>query len=207
MASASAHCPRYVLSSHGAAAVVNQLCCGCGHTQVVSNPEEAERVLSQLKVVIRPMYSSPPVQGARIVAEILGDAELSAQWSRECASMAERIKSMRTLLVQALKSAGSGRAFKFLPRLLLLLWLPGRCHIAMGCLWVCAGDWSHIEKQLGMFCYSGLSPAQVARLISHHFVFMTSDGRISMAGKSCAACVRCSGGVACCAEAVACVDC
>lgn len=84
-----------------------------------------------MKILIRPMYSSPPVHGARIVAEILGDAKLRAQWYGECRSMAGRIAEMRTLLRKSLAEAGSSR------------------------------DWSHITSQIGMFCFSGMTPEQV----------------------------------------------
>ena len=58
-----------------------------------------KRVLSQLKLIIRPMYSSPPIHGALLVAEVLDDATLAAQYYRECASMAARIKEMRGTLI------------------------------------------------------------------------------------------------------------
>jgi aspartate aminotransferase, mitochondrial len=51
---------------------------------VCADAEEAARVESQLKMVIRPMYSNPPVHGARLVAEVLGDPKLRAQWATEC---------------------------------------------------------------------------------------------------------------------------
>jgi aspartate/tyrosine/aromatic aminotransferase len=51
---------------------------------VCADAEEAARVESQLKMVIRPMYSNPPVHGARLVAEVLGDSKLRAQWATEC---------------------------------------------------------------------------------------------------------------------------
>ena len=68
---------------------------------------EKERVMSQLKLIIRPMYSSPPIHGALIVSEVLGDAALSKQYYGECASMAARINEMRTLLPERLESARS----------------------------------------------------------------------------------------------------
>lgn len=66
--------------------------------------------------------------------------------------MADRIMSMRTALESALKKCGSTR------------------------------DWSHISKQIGMFCYTGLNEAQVQRLTKDHHIYLTKDGRISMAG-------------------------
>jgi len=121
-------------------------------SMVCADADEAARVESQLKLIIRPSYSNPPLTGARIVAEVLGDAELCAQWRGECASMANRIISMREALKAALERAGSTR------------------------------DWSHLTQQIGMFCYSGVSPEQVDALRKDHAVYITRDGRISMAG-------------------------
>jgi aspartate aminotransferase len=124
-----------------------------GALHVVSgNEEEAKRITSQLLIVIRPMYSNPPIYGARVISEILNDKELSKEWSREVKVMADRIISMRVQLVSNLKSLGSKR------------------------------DWSHITNQIGMFCYTGLTQDQVNTLKDKWHVYMTSDGRISMAG-------------------------
>eukprot|EP01104_Vermistella_antarctica_P002838 TRINITY_DN13038_c0_g1_i1.p1 TRINITY_DN13038_c0_g1~~TRINITY_DN13038_c0_g1_i1.p1 ORF type:complete len:437 (-),score=107.83 TRINITY_DN13038_c0_g1_i1:343-1653(-) len=113
---------------------------------------EAMRVDSQLKIIIRPMYSNPPIHGARIVAEILGDSGLKAEWFKEVEGMANRIKEMRADLVSNLAKHGSTR------------------------------DWSHITNQIGMFCFSGLTPFQVDNIREEHHVYMTRNGRISIAG-------------------------
>ena len=47
---------------------------------ICSTKEEAAATLSQLKILIRPMYSNPPVTGARIATEILTDADIRSQW-------------------------------------------------------------------------------------------------------------------------------
>ncbi|KAA0148351.1 hypothetical protein FNF27_03433 [Cafeteria roenbergensis] len=119
---------------------------------VCQSPEEVEHVLSQLKLVIRPMYSSPPISGARIVTEVLGDAALRAKWYAECKGMATRISAARVRLREEVERLGTDR------------------------------DWSHITSQIGMFCFTGLTPEQCDRMVSDHAVFMTRDGRISMAG-------------------------
>jgi len=121
---------------------------------VAESTEEKERILSQLLIIIRPMYSNPPVAGARLVAEVLNDAALTKEWHSEVKLMADRIISMRDGLVTQLKQAGSTR------------------------------DWSHITSQIGMFCFSGLTAAQVETLKTKWHVYMTADGRISMAGVS-----------------------
>ncbi len=119
---------------------------------VCDSPEHASTILSQLKVIIRPMYSNPPVSGARIVAEILSDPDLKAQWYSECQAMADRIAEARNALRTEVEKITDGQ------------------------------DWSHITSQIGMFCFTGLSPAQCDRMISEHHIYMTRNGRISMAG-------------------------
>ena len=119
---------------------------------VCSSPEETERVNSQLKALVRPMYSNPPIHGARIVAEILSNQSLKSQWSKECRGMAERIIQMRIKLRQHLEKLDL------------------------------VNSWTHVTEQIGMFCYTGLTKAQVDLIISKHSVYCTADGRISMAG-------------------------
>lgn len=119
---------------------------------VGADPDEAKRVVSQLKILIRPMYSNPPVHGARLVSAVLADPSLRAEWEVECKGMADRINSVRQQLVDALAAEGSTRS------------------------------WKHITDQIGMFCYSGLSKAQVDTIKGDYSVYMTQDGRISMAG-------------------------
>jgi len=114
----------------------------------------ATRVESQLKLVIRPMYSSPPIHGALIVATILSDRNLNYNWTVELKNMADRIISMRHQLYDALKARGT------------------------------PGDWSHIIKQIGMFTFTGLDKDQVAFMTAEYHIYLTSDGRISMAGLS-----------------------
>ena len=108
--------------------------------------------MSQLKLIIRPMYSSPPIHGALIVSEVLGDAALSKQYYGECASMAARINEMRTLLRERLEAAGSEH------------------------------DWRHITDQIGMFAYTGMTGEMCDALTNEHAIFLTRDGRISVAG-------------------------
>jgi len=119
---------------------------------VCKDAEEADRVESQMKILVRPIYSNPPVYGARIVANILGDPQLKSLWQKEVKQMADRIISMRTQLVDNLKALGSKK------------------------------DWSHINKQIGMFCFTGLTPEQVDRATKEFHVYLTRNGRISIAG-------------------------
>ncbi|OCF35937.1 aspartate aminotransferase [Kwoniella heveanensis CBS 569] len=121
-------------------------------SMVVSSAEEKERVLSQVKRIIRPLYSSPPIHGAQLVATILGSPELYEQWLGEVKKMADRIIDMREKLYN----------------LLVELKTPG--------------EWGHIKSQIGMFSFTGISAEQVQALADHAHVYMTKDGRISMAG-------------------------
>ncbi|KAM0746594.1 hypothetical protein T439DRAFT_329698 [Meredithblackwellia eburnea MCA 4105] len=119
---------------------------------VTASPEEKAKVDSQIKILVRPMYSNPPVHGARIVSTILSDPKLNAQWLTEVKDMAERIIGMRSQLFDILKEVGSTR------------------------------DWTHIKSQIGMFAFLGITPEQVAALAKDHHVYLTKDGRISVAG-------------------------
>ena len=75
-------------------------------TVTCESKEEAERVLSQIKILIRPMYSNPPIHGARVAGIVLSDPELRPQWEKEVKGMADRIISMRQQLVDNLKEEG-----------------------------------------------------------------------------------------------------
>ncbi|KAL2076901.1 hypothetical protein ACEWY4_027502 [Coilia grayii] len=123
-----------------------------GFTVVCADAEEAKRVESQLKILIRPIYSNPPMNGARIASTILHTPDLRTLWLEEVKGMADRIISMRELLVANLKKEGSTH------------------------------NWQHVIDQIGMFCFTGLKPEQVERLTKEFSVYMTKDGRISVAG-------------------------
>ncbi|KAF5742975.1 aspartate aminotransferase cytoplasmic [Tripterygium wilfordii] len=121
---------------------------------VCKKADVSSRVESQLKLVIRPMYSNPPLHGASIVATVLKDRDLYNEWTVELKAMADRIITMRQKLFDALTARGT------------------------------PGDWSHIIKQIGMFTFTGLNSEQVAFMTKEYHIYMTSDGRISMAGLS-----------------------
>uniref|UniRef100_A0A3B3QRL9 Aspartate aminotransferase n=1 Tax=Paramormyrops kingsleyae TaxID=1676925 RepID=A0A3B3QRL9_9TELE len=123
-----------------------------GLTVVCRDAEEAKRVESQLKILIRPIYSNPPMNGPRIAATILNTPELRKEWLAEVHTMANRIIQMREQLVAKLRKEGSTK------------------------------NWQHVTDQIGMFCFTGLKPNQVERLTKEFSIYMTKDGRISMAG-------------------------
>lgn len=121
-------------------------------TVVAQNADEAVRAFSQVKRTIRANYSNPPAHGALIVSTILSDAALKALWVQELTEMRERIAEMRTLFVQSLKDEGVTQDFSF------------------------------ISRQNGMFSFSGLNKAQVARLKDEFGIYIVGSGRISVAG-------------------------
>ena len=116
-----------------------------------TDKDEAARVLSQLKIMIRTNYSNPPTHGGAVVATVLGDAALRAQWEQELAGMRTRIKAMRQKLVDGLKAAGVKQ------------------------------DMGFITTQIGMFSYSGLSKEQMVRLRGEFGVYGTDTGRMCVA--------------------------
>ncbi|WP_284618793.1 amino acid aminotransferase [Aquabacterium humicola] len=118
---------------------------------VCASKEEASKVLSQLKIVIRTNYSNPPTHGAQVVATVLDTPALRKMWEEELAGMRQRIKQMRSLLVEKLAAAGVKQDFGF------------------------------IQSQVGMFSYSGLSVAQMQRLRSEFGVYGVDSGRICVA--------------------------
>ena len=119
---------------------------------VACDAPSAAAALSQLEGLIRPMYSTPPAHGARIVATILGNAELTAEWRGELLCAMQRIARMRELLHAALVARGT------------------------------PGSWSHVVQQIGMFSFTGLTEAQSVRMTDEFHVYMLRNGRISVAG-------------------------
>jgi aromatic-amino-acid transaminase len=112
---------------------------------------EADRVLSQLKLVIRTNYSNPQIHGGTVVATVLNTPELRTLWEKELSEMRVRIKAMRQKLVDGLKAAGVKQ------------------------------DMSFITSQIGMFSYSGLSKDQMVRLRTEFGVYGTDTGRMCVA--------------------------
>lgn len=118
---------------------------------VAVSAEEAARVLSQLKRVIRTNYSNPPTHGGQVVATALATPELRKLWEEELAGMRVRIREMRQVLVEKLKAKAPNHDFDF------------------------------VIKQRGMFSYSGLTKAQVERLRDEFSIYAVDTGRICVA--------------------------
>jgi aromatic-amino-acid transaminase len=135
-------------------------------TIVTDSKDAAERVLSQLKRVVRANYSNPPTFGARVVSTILDTPELRARWERELAGMRDRIKAMRVALVERLSAAKPGR------------------------------DFSYMVSQRGMFSYSGLSKEAVESLRKDHSIYALDTGRICVAALNSGNIDRVAGAIA-----------
>ena len=127
----------------------------CGGLSVIAETaEEATNAFSIIGQAIRANYSMPPAHGATVVFTIMNDPELRAQWEQEVTDMRNRINGLRTKLVQKLAASGVSKDFSF------------------------------IEKQRGMFSYSGLTLEQVRTLRSEYSIYIADTGRMSVAGIS-----------------------
>ncbi len=125
----------------------------CGALSAVcATAAEAALVLGQLRFTVRRIYSSPGIHAAKIVAHVLGDADLRTLWEAELAAMRERIAAMRHALHDRLAAL-----------------VPGH-------------DFGYLLSQRGMFSYTGLGAAQVDALRAQHAVYLLRSGRICVAG-------------------------
>lgn len=121
-------------------------------TVVAADEDTANRAFSQVKTIIRTLYSNPASHGGSTVALVLKDADLKAQWVEELDEMRGRIKEMRQQFVDLLKELGANQDFDF------------------------------IVKQNGMFSFSGLTAEQVDRLKDEFAIYAVRSGRINVAG-------------------------
>lgn len=121
-------------------------------TLIAADSEIAVRAFSQIKSIIRTLYSNPPAHGANVVAQVLADADLTALWQQEVTDMRQRIQRMRQLFVSTLQEKGAKQDFNF------------------------------INQQNGMFSFSGLNRAQVQRLRDEFAIYIVDSGRINIAG-------------------------
>ena len=121
-------------------------------TVVAENSDIAATALTQVKVIIRTLYSNPSSHGANTVALVLNDAKLRQDWENELTEMRDRIKKMRHRFVELLKEYGAQQDFSF------------------------------IINQNGMFSFSGLTAEQVDRLKEEFAIYAVRSGRINVAG-------------------------
>ena len=105
---------------------------------------------SQVKILVRPLYSNPPVHGARIASEILNDPALNKQWLGEVKGMADRIITMRALLKENLEACGSKR------------------------------DWSHITSQVWSpkITVDEMLTSMADRHVCLHRTYFYTDGQV-----------------------------
>ncbi|KAG8795351.1 Aspartate aminotransferase, cytoplasmic, partial [Serendipita sp. 405] len=125
---------------------------GALHIIGVDKPA-TDRIRSQVSVLQRSEISNPPSHGARIMALILNDGALFAQWQEDVKTMAHRIIDMREKLHNELTN---------------VLHTPG--------------NWDHILRQIGMFSFTGLNAEQSKAMVERAHIYLTNNGRISMAG-------------------------
>lgn len=119
---------------------------------VTGSKKETDVVMSRIKQIARPIYSNPPIHGARLVDIVLSSPDLTKEWHQELKVMSGRMADMRKGLVENLKSAGSQH------------------------------NWRHITDQIGMFAYTGLTKEMVEELKTKYGIYMTADSRISICG-------------------------
>lgn len=119
---------------------------------VTNDASRVPVIISQLDVIVRTLYSNPPLHGARIVLKVLEDPKLTQMWYDEMKEMSSRILQMRSMLKAELVRLGT------------------------------PGNWDHITSQIGMFSFTGLTPKQCEAMVQKHHIYLLKSGRISMAG-------------------------
>ncbi|KAK6536609.1 Aspartate aminotransferase, cytoplasmic [Arthrobotrys megalospora] len=128
---------------------------GCFHFVAAPGPnaeELTQRVGSQLAILTRSEISNPPIYGAKVASTVLNDEQLFEEWKQDLCTMSGRIIAMRKALRDKLVELGT------------------------------PGNWDHITSQIGMFSFTGLSETQVLEIRKEFHIYMTKNGRISMAG-------------------------
>lgn len=122
-----------------------------GSISIITESADASKSIeSQLKKLIRPMYSSPPIHGSKIVETIMSNEELLNDWLSDLNNVVGRLNTVRTKLYEQLDK---------------LIY-----------------NWDHLNKQRGMFIYTGLTQDQVIQLRNQYSVYATEDGRFSISG-------------------------
>ena len=151
---------RYFVESGGEAIVCNSFSKNFGLyaervggiSVVTASRDAAAAMLSQIKSIIRTMYSNPPLHGGKIIETVLGDADRRANWKSELAVIRNRIRDLRATFVATMQELAPNHNFQY------------------------------INQQRGMFSYSGLKPEQVKRLREEHSIYILGSGRINVAG-------------------------
>ncbi|PRD32269.1 UNVERIFIED_CONTAM: Aspartate aminotransferase [Trichonephila clavipes] len=121
-------------------------------TLVFKDSKVIPNVRSHITMMIRGNYCNPPRHGAGIATRILNDNSLIDDWKKQLKTISIRIKRMRWALRTKLQELGT------------------------------PGNWDHITRQIGMFCYSGLTEQQVKYLIQEYHIYLPTAARINICG-------------------------
>ncbi len=121
-------------------------------TVLAQHEEAARKIGSQIKQIVRSIYSTPPLHGMQVINEIMHAPALKKEWLEELVQMRDRIKEMRRCLIDGLERGNSQK------------------------------DWSFLKRQNGFFSFCGLNPEQVHRLLKDYGIYMLSNSRINVAG-------------------------
>ena len=136
--------------------------CGCLHIRCGS-PETKAKVHSQLSAIIRATYSNPPGHGVKIATAILTNPAHYQSWLHDLAVMVDRLKAMRFALRESIEAAQAKYNAEHPDKPL-------------------TNQWNHVTDQQGMFSFTGLNQTQVEYMVNKHHIFLTGNGRISIAG-------------------------
>ena len=147
---------------------------------VTGSKDAATRVLSQLKRLARAIWSSPPTHGARIVAAVVGDEAMFEEWRGEMEMMSGRIIAVRGVLQQYLVELNPDKDWSFVTSQIGMFTVRTEKLKKFDFVAVCC--WLLIFLYLFLLQYTGLSPAQVENMTAKWHIYMTKDGRISLAG-------------------------
>mmetsp|Transcript_4748 Transcript_4748/g.11952 ORF Transcript_4748/g.11952 Transcript_4748/m.11952 type:complete len:488 (+) Transcript_4748:1508-2971(+) len=159
-----------------------------GTLSVLTNSvEEKKAVMSQLKLIIRPMYSSPPIHGSSIVRTVLTDDALTTEYYDNCKEMADRINAMRQKLAGVLKDVGSTHDWSHVTEQIGMFAFTGELHSPLFCPYTWTKPiFFRFFVCLMLHCYhmnnAGMSSDMCDELTSKYSIFLTRDGRISLAG-------------------------
>ena len=119
---------------------------------VTANSAQTPIVQSQIQAIARGIYSMPPSYGGALVDIILHDEALKASWVAEVDEMRNRMRDLRSLLVNKLAENGAQKDFSF------------------------------VNQQKGMFSFLCISPEQVKAVRADHSVYFVDSSRVNIAG-------------------------
>lgn len=119
---------------------------------VTANSAQTPIVQSQIQAIARGIYSMPPSYGGALVDIILHDEALKASWVAEVDEMRNRMRDLRSLLVNKLAENGAQKDFSF------------------------------VNQQKGMFSFLCISPEQVKAVRAEHSVYFVDSSRVNIAG-------------------------